>query len=72
LENHNRGSRFVYNVHLVRQLCKDISEEKDPNKLAELADLLQAVIKEDQEEIRLRLSFLAKLYPTALLEYSPQ
>jgi hypothetical protein len=62
----------VYNVHLVRQLCQDISKEKDPHKLADLADLLQAVIKEDQEEIRLRLGFLAKLYPAALVEHSPE
>ena len=58
-----KGGRFVYNVALVRQLCQDIAEEKDPQRVSELADLLQAVIKEDQEEIRLRISFLAKLYP---------
>jgi hypothetical protein len=58
-----RGGRFVYNAALVRQLCQDIAEEKDPQRVSELADLLQAVIKEDQEEIRLRISFLAKLYP---------
>jgi hypothetical protein len=58
----------VYNLALVRQLCQDIAEEKDPQKLSELADLLQAVIKEDQEEIRLRIGFLAKMYPA--FEYS--
>jgi len=53
----------VYNIALVRQLCQDIAEEKDPQRLSELATLLQAVIKEDHEEIRLRIAFLAKLYP---------
>jgi hypothetical protein len=60
----------VYNINLVRQLCKDIAEEKDPQRTAELADLLQAVIKDDQEEIRLRLGFLAKVYPP-MLEFNP-
>ena len=55
----------MYNIALVRQLCQDIAEEKDPQRLSELATLLQAVIKDDQEEIRLRIGFLAKLYPAA-------
>jgi hypothetical protein len=53
----------VYNVDLVRQLCREISEEEDPQKSAELLSLLQAVVKEDQEEIRIRMAFLAKNYP---------
>ena len=52
----------MYNVALVRQLCADIVAERDPARVSELADLLQAVIKEDQEEIRIRLAFLAKKY----------
>jgi hypothetical protein len=60
----------VYNINLVRQLCKDIAEEKDPQRTSELADLLQAVIKDDQDEIRLRLGFLAKVYPP-MLEFNP-
>ena len=61
----------MYNIALVRQLCQDIAAEKDPEKLADLAALLQAVIKEDQEEVRLRIAFLAKLYP-AFGEYAPE
>jgi hypothetical protein len=52
----------VYNIALVRQLCADIAAEKDPARVSELADLLHAVVKEDQEEIRLRMAFLAKKY----------
>ena len=63
------GSRFVYNLALVRQLCQDIADEKELQRLSDLADLLQAVIKEDQEEIRLRIAFLARLYP-AVAAYS--
>ncbi len=36
--------------------------------MEELLSLLQAVIKDDQEEIRLRMSFLAKKYPIAIGE----
>lgn len=61
----------MYNLALVRQLCLDIAEEKDPQRLSELADLLQAVLKDDQEEIRLRIGFLAKVYPTSP-EFAPE
>jgi len=53
----------MYNVDLVRQLCREISNEEDPPKYAKLLSLLQAVIQEDQEEIRIRLAFLAQKYP---------
>jgi hypothetical protein len=36
--------------------------EKDPHKAEELISLLQAVIRDDQEEVRIRLAFLAKKY----------
>jgi hypothetical protein len=63
--------RFVYNLNLLRQLCSDLSQERDPEKFAELASLLHAVIKEDQEEVRLRISLLAKMRP-AFAEFSPE
>jgi hypothetical protein len=56
----------VYNVALVRQLCADIAAEKDPGRISELADLLQAVVKEDHEEIRVRMAFLLKKYGDAI------
>jgi hypothetical protein len=56
----------VYNVALVRQLCADIAAEKDPTRVTELADLLHAVVKEDQEEIRIRMSFLLKRYANVM------
>ena len=46
----------------MRQLCRDILAENDVQKSADLISLLQAVIKEDQEEVRVRLAFLAKKY----------
>jgi hypothetical protein len=59
----SRGILLLYNIDLVRSLCRDISAEKDTQKVEALLSLLQAIVKEDQEEIRLRMSFLAKRYP---------
>jgi hypothetical protein len=56
----------MYNSDLVRKLCGDILNEKDPGRVQELISLLQAVIKEDQEEIRIRMAFLTKKYAKAL------
>lgn len=56
------GGRVMYNVDLVRNLCKTITREKDPQKSAELLALLRAVMREDQEEIRVRMAFLAQNY----------
>jgi len=58
----------VYDVGLVQKLCRDISSENDRQKLEELLSLLQAVIKDDHDEVRVRLAFLAKKYAQALSE----
>jgi hypothetical protein len=57
----HRG-RVMYNVDLVRNLCKTITREKDARKSSELLALLRAVMREDQQEIRVRMAFLAKNY----------
>jgi hypothetical protein len=56
----------VYNVDLLRQLCRDITNEKDSEKEQDLVSVLRAVIREDQEEIRVRMAFLAKKYANAI------
>ena len=56
----------MYNVDLLRQICRDIANEKDPQREEDLISVLQAVIKEDQEEIRVRMAFLAKKYASAV------
>ncbi|HKB98901.1 MAG TPA: hypothetical protein VKD23_08955 [Terriglobales bacterium] len=56
----------MYNVDLLRQICRDIASEKDPQREEDLISVLQAVIKEDQEEIRVRMAFLAKKYASAV------
>jgi len=52
----------VYSADLVRQICGEVVNEKDPEKAQDLMSLLQAVIKDDQEDIRIRMAFLAKKY----------
>jgi len=59
----------VYNTDLVRQLCVDIAAEEDSQKVQDLLSLLHAVLKEDQEEIRIRMAFLAKKY--GMVENAP-
>ena len=41
---------------------------KDPLKVEELLNLLHAVLKEDQEEIRMRMALLAKKYADVIGE----
>jgi hypothetical protein len=52
----------MYNIDLVRNLCKTITREKDARKSAELLALLRAVMREDQGEIRVRMAFVAQNY----------
>jgi len=57
----------VYNVEFVRQLCRNINEAKgDFEKEEELLSLLQAVIKENQEEVRIRMAFIARKYASVI------
>jgi hypothetical protein len=56
-----RGGR-LFDADLVRSLCKEIIDETDPDKTADLLSLLHAVIKDDQEEVRLRALFIVKKY----------
>lgn len=48
----------MYDTELIRKLCADIGRERDSERVHNLIALLQAVIKDDQEEIRVRMAFL--------------
>lgn len=53
----------MYNVELVRQLCREINAANgDTHREEELLSLLRAVLKEDHEEVRIRMAFLLKKY----------
>lgn len=56
----------MYDVELVRHLCRQIRAESDPDKVLDLVSLLNPVLREAQEEIRIRIDFLAKKYAFAL------
>jgi hypothetical protein len=58
----------VYNTSLVQQLCGEIVAEKDAERTEQLLGLLQAVLREDTEEIRTRMAFLAKTYSDVISE----
>ena len=57
-----RTEGLVYQLDLIRSLCGDIAHEKDPQKTEQLLALLHAIIKDDQEEVRTRVKFLARRY----------
>jgi hypothetical protein len=59
-------SRFMYNPSLVRQLRTDVLNEEDPDKGRRTHLSLQAIIRDDQEEGRTRMSFLVKKYANVI------
>ncbi len=56
----------MYDVELVRDLCRHIRAESDPEKMLDLVSLLNAVLRDAQEEIRMRIGFLARKYAFVL------
>ena len=57
----------MYDVELVRRICRDINSAKDdPQKEQELLSFLQAVIQENQEDMRIRMAFLAERYAAVI------
>ena len=58
-------------LELVRLICRDINNAKDdPQKERDLLSLLQAVIREDQEEVRLRMAFRVRKYAAVISDTS--
>jgi len=43
-----------------RDLCRQIAQETDPEKVHQLLDSLRSALKEEQEEARLRMSQIAR------------
>jgi hypothetical protein len=46
----------------VRDLCRKVAQEKDPEKVHQLLVALRTALKEEQEEARLRMSQIARHY----------
>jgi hypothetical protein len=50
----------VFEVNVVQNLCRAIAQESDPDRTNELLDALRHVIKDQQEEFRVRLLSVAR------------
>jgi len=61
------GKVLVHDADLVRLICSELAVETDPHKTDELYCLLRAVLKDDQEEVEVRMTFLAGRYPYLFL-----
>ena len=53
------GGAEMYNLELARKVCEDINEAKnDSERELELLYLLQAVMNDDPEQVRMRAALL--------------
>jgi len=53
---------LMFNADLVGVICQKIAAESDLITVRELNSLLLAVIKDNHEEVRLRIAYLARAY----------
>jgi len=53
---------LMFNANLVAVICQKIAAESDLTTVRDLNNLLLAVIKENHEEVRLRIAYLARAY----------
>jgi hypothetical protein len=56
----------------VRRLCTEISASTDPQKVDDLLNLLEGVLNNDQEELRVRLNFLREKYASIFSPLEPE
>jgi hypothetical protein len=61
----------MFDPGLVRHICQELADEDHPDRVSELVSLLQAVIQDDQDEVRLRVQFLVRKYEPALRGVAP-
>ena len=50
----------MLNPAIIRRTCKQLAVEQDSQRARELLLLLESVVRDDQEEVRLRLNYIAK------------
>lgn len=55
----------------VRDLCRKITQEKDPEKVQQLLVSLHSALQEEQEEARLRMGQIARHYPPHISDPEP-
>ena len=62
------GRSTVFEVSVVQNLCRAIAVEKDPGRTASLLQALREVMKDQQEEFRFRLLYVARQCAVNLAE----
>jgi hypothetical protein len=61
----------MYDIAFVSALCRRISAESDAACVQSLMDLLRAVLRQNHEEVALRLAILKQKYAIALTTEPP-
>ena len=52
----------MFNAELVRSICQKITAESDPLIVRDLNSLLLSVVRDNHEEVRLRIAYLGIAY----------
>jgi hypothetical protein len=65
------SKEIVLNPAIIRRTCKQLAVEEDSQRARELLLLLDAAVRDDQEEVRLQLNNLAKRYKSLLEDEEP-
>ena len=60
----------MFDVSVVQNLCRAIAQESDPDRTEELLDALRDVIRDQQEEFRFRLLYVARQCAATLADES--
>ena len=50
----------MFNAEVVRSICQKIADKSDPLTVRDLNSLLLSVIRDNHEEVRLRIAYLAR------------
>ena len=59
----------MFDPDLVRSICRKLAIERDSEKAKELFDALHAIFTSNNEEVRVRLLFLAKRHPEIFSDF---
>jgi hypothetical protein len=65
------GLSSVPDVNLVRTLCREILQEKDPQRLEDLLADLRTAMRTETEDVRERVRYLVQKYAHVLRDEEP-
>ena len=58
----------MYDRDMIRRLSEELANETDPERSKELVALLQSVLRDEMEEIKVRMSYLSQRYGAAIAD----